>query len=288
MNASISSTPLNLSSLSSQRGFNLVELMVALAIGAILTLGIIRIVVNNEQVMALNNAMATVTENSRVAGIRLPLLLRMAGRSDLINSNLDTSVDVSEESIFIKMRTILVPGDVAQAGIGSIDGGGNASDTVAFALQHNQDCSGNQHGFGGRDFLVLNQIYVNSNNQLVCSGYNGRASRTAAGSASNTIVLVDNVENFQVHYLLLDQSTAVPSSQYINADQLAANRGPEQKIIGVRIGLLMNNGKYFGMSEEKSFTLTNGSTVTTDKTRFRDYLTLDIGLRNNNLNTGAI
>ena len=271
-----------------QRGFNLVELMVALAIGAILSVGIIRIVVNNEQVMALNNALSTVTENSRIAGIQLSVLLRMAGRSDLVNSNIDNSVDLSEEAIFIKTRSVLVPGDVTQAGIGSVESGGNANDVLAFALQHNQDCSGNQHGFAGQDFLVINQIYVNNDNQLICAGYNGRASRTAAGSPINTTVLVRDVENFQVQYLLFDESTAVATSQYIEADQLAANRGTGKSIIGVRVGLLLSNGKYIRMTEAKTFTLINGNALTTDQQRFRDYLTLDIGLRNNNLNTGIM
>lgn len=65
--------------LSRQKGFGLIEIMIALALGIILTLGIIQIFASSKQTSITQNASARLQEDARYALSRMTQELRMAG-----------------------------------------------------------------------------------------------------------------------------------------------------------------------------------------------------------------
>jgi type IV pilus assembly protein PilW len=74
-------------SLQTQRGFSLVELMVALLLGVVLTSGVISVFITSKSSYSLNNAVGQVQEGGRYALTTMEPLVSMAGFSGCSSAN---------------------------------------------------------------------------------------------------------------------------------------------------------------------------------------------------------
>ncbi|WP_232365125.1 PilW family protein [Salinimonas marina] len=159
-------------------GFSLIELMISLVLGLVITGGVIQVMVSSRVTNGLNQAVGQVQEAGRFIMTRLTRELHETGRYDQIGSRIDPSVDLLVESAFIQNRPIGLPGDyVAKPGLGSLQTGSGGNDQLVVNMLADADCTGATHGHtNGIEFHVVN-VYQVTNGRLTCTGYDGRVLR---------------------------------------------------------------------------------------------------------------
>lgn len=157
-----------------QRGFSLVEIMVALTISLILMAGVIQIFLSSRASYRLQNGMARLQENGRFA---MDFLSR-----DIGNAGFTTGT------------AAIAPINSAN----STDGGGNVSDAIEISYQGTTDCLGQAAASP-----VINRYYVNDTN-LMCLGNGNATPQPLIGGVQNMQILYgqdtdgDNIANLYV------------------------------------------------------------------------------------------
>lgn len=193
-----------------QRGVTLVELMVAMVIGLIITAGVLNVFTSSKQSYRTVQASSELQENARYAMEVLQQNLRQAG-----------FVRNSWEPTGAQINVIDNPVDGAQ----SSDGVAGTSDTITVRFQADEDCIGQATTTATTpNFLAVNTFSVNANNELIC---------TAGG---NTQPLVENVLNMQVLY-----GVDVDSNRVADRYEPASSVSDWTQVVSARIGLLMAN-----------------------------------------------
>lgn len=270
---------------SRSHGFSLVELMISLLLGTIITGAIIQVLVSSQVTNNLNQAVAEVQESGRFISIRLTKELIETGRYDSLSASIDKSVDTVAEEAWVQNRPVAVPGDfAASTELGSLQGASGANDSVVISMLDTEDCAGNQHGYGGDEFHVVNHFQV-TGEQLTCTGYDGRVLRglKASASTSSSVVLLDNVNSFQLQYGVSDRaetSQGQPIS-YVTADALPALRANFQQVVAIRFGLLLSSyDDQVIQSVAPEFAVLNEDKKTLDKQHYYQVFTKTVALRN--------
>lgn len=194
-----------------QRGLTLVELLVALALGSLISTAAIQMLLTNKKTLTTQQGNNEVEENGRYAIDFLIRDIRKAG-----------------------MRPTTATAKVATP-IAATNGSTNTGDTITVTYTVDSsdtnappaDCNGN--ALSGTNPTVINQYYV-TNGRLMCLG-NGS---TTAGE------IVDGVDAFQILYgidnvidgnLVVTQWTSTPATS--------------ATIAAVRIGLMVHSDTVF-------------------------------------------
>ncbi|MDO6694028.1 PilW family protein [Aliiglaciecola sp. 3_MG-2023] len=272
-----------------QGGFSLVEIMITLTLGLLITAGIIQVLVSNSLTERLNRSLSSTQESGRFIITRLRNEFLMAGLYDVLDPALNTDQDVVLESAFVTNHPVILPGDfTAFADVGSAQGVDGANDTVAIALQAQTDCRGYKLGYAdGEEFFVVNEYFVDGRT-LKCRGFDGRVlrgQRVAVGhDGHSATVILDEVENFQVQYgytnnLLTGDNSGRPVS-YVTADQLPGILANNGQVVAIRIAVLLKGDAEVPLNSTPSFKLLNETAISpTDKRLFKLFETT-ITLRN--------
>ncbi len=196
-----------------QKGFTIVELMIAGTLGIILIAGVIQLFTGSNRSFSMQEELAKIQENGRFALILLENEIQKGGWVDNFNLdppnaiNLTNSSDGLTDSIAIAYATVI--------------------DGVA-----NRDCNGALVADG----RIENRFYVGGANgdELLCQGNGGGAAQP----------LISGVTNFQVLYGV-ETNTACPDAvvnQYITkTDAVAA--GNSVILVSVRVSLLLSSDK---------------------------------------------
>lgn len=269
--------------LSKQRGMTLTELLVAMGMGVIVMGALVQVIVTNEMAGKLNSAMETVNDGGRLIMGGLSESLRHTGRSDLINGTINSDVDIIEESAFIRRNAVVSPGDFpASASLGSTEGSLDENDELVVGMRAARDCSGNQHGYAGQDFYVVNHFSVNAAGELVCRGYNGRALRGQTSGTESTVVLARNVDSFQVLYGIAEQGRWGPSAveQYIDANGIVNARNQGQVVSSIKVAVLLNNGSNVNVTNAQQFQLLDEAPLSLPVGPYRKQFSFEVYLRN--------
>lgn len=167
-----------------QRGFTLVELMVAMLIGLILTLAALQVFLTNQRTFALQQALSELNEDGQLAIRYMVADIRRAGQGDDILG-------------------VIEPVWLAQA-----SEGGAGNDTLAIQYWGMDTCTGEQFA----DFTLVESRYSVSNGELQCTS-NGR-----------TVSLLTGVDSFQALYGIDTANDGeMGPIQFVNADDLAAD-----------------------------------------------------------------
>lgn len=187
---------------SAARGFSLVELMIALTLGLLLTMGLYSMLSSQRLTYQMSQLNGSITERSQRDNSFIRAMVNQAGYMDydsMQSSILGTSPFVASGN-WSQGQFIRAENNVSTSGIK----GGTDLLQMRFigdgALIFN--CAG---GVIAAHTLWSISLYINSSSQLICSDNNG-----------NT-VLDENVETLQ----LLFSSTSTPSS-LLRADQVTA------------------------------------------------------------------
>ncbi|MCC2605482.1 PilW family protein [Planctobacterium marinum] len=272
-----------------QSGFSLVEVMISLTVGLILTAGVIQIVVSSQVTEGLNRAMAEAQENGRYIMGRLRNELITTGRYDTLDPDLDTSVDVVEEAAFLQNRPVVLAGDFSnRESLGSVQGSSGGNDTLVIAKQGLRDCRGYKLGYAtDAEFFVVNEYFV-EDGTLKCRGFDGRVLRGQKVASGNNgdaaFTLLDNVLSFQVVYGISASPangdvTGQPLS-YITADQLDAQRTAGANVVSLRIAIVVEGQGDVKIDTPPTFKLLNEASFTPSDHGLYKKFEATISLRN--------
>lgn len=267
-------------------GFSLVELMISLALGLVITAAVIQVMVSSRVTNNLNQAVAQVQESGRFIMTRLTRELLPVGRYDLVSARVEDSVDTTMEAAFVQNRPVALAGDfAAMTTLGSVQAANGANDTLVVNLLAAADCSGARHGYtDNREFHVVN-VYRVSAGKLTCTGYDGRllTGQKAGAISSSAITLVDNVHSFQLMYGISEPaatSKGLPV-QYVTANELGAARAQGQQVVTLRLGVLLkSDARETSQMPVNQIAVLNESPISTDSNHYFQVFSQTLALRN--------
>ncbi|KPJ93649.1 MAG: hypothetical protein AMJ55_07615 [Gammaproteobacteria bacterium SG8_15] len=194
---------------SQQRGFTIVEIMLAITLSMILIAGVIQVYLSSKESFRVQNELARLQENQRIA---IEFLQR----------------DISQAG-FIRPpgKLINLPGVFITVN----DGGGTTSDSITVTYESTTDCLGalTPNGFAVNTYFITPATPQQPVPQLVCTGNGG-----------GTQPIADGVENMQI--LIGDDALTTNSSLPGSADRYVNPTVPvpTTQIASIRIALLIS------------------------------------------------
>jgi type IV pilus assembly protein PilW len=212
-----------------QRGFGLIELLIALALGLIIVLGVVQIFIAAKNTYVSQNSAAAMQEDARFVLSKMIQEIRMVGMFGCLGTITDSSsagdfnasqiTPISWDNASLKLTLVT-------ADIGS--GGGTPTWTVV------SDCRNSATAYTGLRsaasgqiaFPIRRLIYSFSNNQILMG--------TGSGTPTQQ-VLVNNVSAFNVTFGLASSATDVAASTY------SANPSDPARIRSVRLSLTLTD-----------------------------------------------
>ena len=249
---------------SQQRGFTLVEVMVAITIGLLMMAGILQISEASKESSRLQRNMGFVQENIRTA---MELLNRDIRQAGYYTDDDPAARILTAPAPFVSVSATST--EVTTAAI-TADGGGADNDQITVTHESDTDCLGQATPVVGGNSFAINHYFIN-NQRLMCRG-NGNAAAQP---------LVESVENMQILYGENTDSEPRSANIYVAADQIT----DVNNIVSVRIGLRFHSREHvrqvvdnnlYALLDASPF---NPSLVNADR-RMRREITTTISLRN--------
>lgn len=273
---------------SKQSGFSLIELMISLTLGLIVSAAVVQVMVSNNSTERLNRSIASAQENGRFIIARLRNDLIMTGRYDMLRPDLNKRVDIVVEAAFVHNNPVPVVGDFSNGlAKGAIEGVGTASDTLMVVLQGTTDCRGETHGYVNEEFMVVNEYFLDGTS-LKCRGFDGRVLQWGEVPLKvvddSAYTLLDDVLSFQVQYGITDNIASQDNSarpvKFIDADTLAAEKAAGSLVVAIRIALLLKADSDVLISPVPQFKLLNEDPIQPSEKRLYKQFETTITLRN--------
>lgn len=211
------------------RGFGLIELLIALALGLIVVLAVVQIFIAAKNTYVSQNSAAAMQEDARFVLSKMIQEIRMVGMFGCLGTITDSSsagdfnasqlTPISWDNANLKLT--LVTADIGSSG-------GTPTWTVV------SDCRNNATAYTGLRtaasgqiaFPIRRLIYSYSNNQILMG--------TGSGAPAQQ-VLVNNVSAFSVMFGLASSATDVAASTY------SANPSDPARIRSVRLSLTLTD-----------------------------------------------
>ena len=189
------------------KGFSLVELMVAMLLGLLITGAALQLFLANQQSFALQQTLSRVQEDGQLFVRYLREDLRRAGLE------MDAVTALTDEK-GIRFATVgTVPGSA----------NGNDYDRLTLAYHGMSDCEGSAVTILSE---VVNTYFVNNDGKLICKGNL---------TGGNGVVLLDGVEAFELLYGIDENQDGYANvSRYVEA----GNQG-SFPVVAVRFSLLL-------------------------------------------------
>lgn len=241
-----------------QRGLSLVELLIAMALGLLLTVGALQMMLSSQGLYRTTDSLSRIQESGRFALDFLAKDIRMGGYN-------------VRDGVALYSQTC---GSFTPC---TADGGGAASDRIGIQLIPSRavDCLGNPVVDGA----VVNVYFlqtVGGVSSLYCGGFNPVTNAVSAGQP-----LVDGVENLQILYGI--KNTDFEGNLQFIEQYVPASAGLDFTTVAtVRIALLVNNGQANGNGDKasRSFTLLNAPQQDFDDKHQRQVYTSTISINN--------
>lgn len=231
---------------SSFRGYSLVELLVALALGVIISAAALQMFVSSQQSAGFQRGMTDIQSSGRFALDFLRDDLWKAGDSTVSDPTAAILTAASESP------GNLISSNAATAGI-------NLNDQLVmrfFASTPGVDCEGNNYP---ANVYIISRYFVRTDADTGLSALACDASSDDKTTATNTNtagqVIIAGVDSFQVLYGVDDGLAAgVPTAgvgvaqvnRYVTSTQYLAIAAPRPAILSVRIGLLLSSTELVG------------------------------------------
>lgn len=237
-----------------ERGLTLVELMVALVLGVLLTLAALQLFSTNQRSFQLQQTSSGLEEDGQ-------MVLRYIA-ADIRNAGLD-SADLGT-------RHPVTRSDEAPL---STDGGDDGNDQLVLAAWGSADlgstdCAGTGFGAGGEG-VIFNRYFVNASGVLSCEG---------SLTAGDPVELLPNVESFQVQYGVdLNENDTLEVNRYLDADQIS----DDSVITAIRFSLLLRSAENLPTAAKAQDFYVLGTKITSaSDTRMRRVFTTTVQIRN--------
>jgi type IV pilus assembly protein PilW len=233
-----------------QKGLSLVELLIAMVLGLLLTAGALQMMLSSQEIYKTTDTLSRIQENGRFSLNFLVQNLRMAGHNSTEDENTDGKV--------------FWDGACGGSNPCTANGAGNDSDQIGIILDpsNDRDCLGNDVG----DDKVIVNVYSVADpdgdqvNSLYCRGYNPATETWYSAEQP----LVDGVENMQILYGIVDTTADNAITSYVSSDDVTN----WAEVGAVRVALLVNNGQIDGngSNETRTFNLLDAPAISaTDK-----------------------
>ena len=252
-----------------QRGFNLIELLIAIVIGIFISLMIVQYMATSSRVFKRQGADSNLEQNASFAISYLSQFIRQAGTRDEYGSVVP---------FFTEDCDGLDPCTSDGTGTASPTAAAT-SDTIAVQMHpaDGLDCTGQVISPGDQ---LVNVFYIAASaedpdvNSLYCRGFNA----TTGFRISDGIALIDGIDQMQIQYGVTNEDERIYS--YFDAARVPPVNGNVlegwDRIRAVKIAILVSDG--FDSTTEnldtRSFQLLDGPQLSiTDKTSRRVFST---------------
>jgi type IV pilus assembly protein PilW len=222
-----------------QRGFTLLELMIAMAIGLFLAGALVTVVQTNKRVFLNQNQLEQMQDGQRMAMTLMADVIQSAGYfpqpwANTLSGTLVASGAFANSQSITGVYVAGVPGD---------------SISVRYMTAPQDgilNCSGtsNTNAVGGANILYVNTFAVVAN-QLQCTDQNGIA-----------YTLVSGVTNLSVLYGVNTSGSGNNVDTYMNATQVTTPVNLWQSVISVQISLTFTNPLYIAAGQGQAQTIT--------------------------------
>jgi len=267
--APCSTKPRNSTGRCKQRGFNLIELMIAIVIGIFISLMVVQYMVTSSRVFKRQGADSNLEQNASFAISYLSQFVRQAGTRDNYGTVVPFFLD---ECDGIDPCT----GD----GTGSASATDPAtSDTIAVRMHpdNGRDCTGIALPAGDQ---LANVFYIEASvedpniNSLYCRGFNVSSDSWIADG----VALIDGIDQMQVLYGVADANERIYS--YFDAARVPSVDGSAalgwDRVRAIKIALLVSDG-FDSLTEDldtRSYQLLDGPQLSlTDRVNRRVFST---------------
>ncbi|WP_297185947.1 PilW family protein [uncultured Porticoccus sp.] len=237
-----------------QYGLSMVELLVAMALGLLLTVGALQMMLASQQLYDTTDSQSRVQENGRFA-------------LDFLSREISKAYYQTNDVEVVENRTFLTQ-DCAGNNACTENATVLAGDQIAavYNPENDRDCADNTVG---PDDIIANVFYLNTVDgvsALNCRGFN-LESNSWIGVGQP---LVDGVESLHILYRV--ELAGGGSFSYVSADDV----DDWAAVSAVRVAVLVNNGQEIGSGnlETRTFTLLDaGPFALTDKHERQVYST---------------
>ena len=213
-----------------QRGFTLVELLVALLIGLFLLGGLMTLVQDNQRTFNTQSSLAQLQDGERLAMSIMTDVIQTAGYYP--------TPQLITPAKALPAATVAGTAWGSLQAVYGVDGTGSNGDTVSVRYETLSgdgilSCNGTTNS-SGAPYLYYNTFSVNAlTNQLVCT-------RGDLASPGNVFPLVSNVTSLQVLYGVNSAGTGNTVDTYMTATQVSA-AGRWDNVISVQLQLTFIN-----------------------------------------------
>ena len=249
--------------MTSQEGFSLVELMISVTLGLIVTVSMVQVYQSNNSLQTYNYALSNIQQDGRYIVSALRQSLMTVGMYNEYSVNLDRSVDVDVEGRYIEKHPVVLEADYAvDVAIGAKEGTGSNPDTLVINTMASESCTGSSFDFvAGSEFHVVNEYYLDSTT-LRCRGHDGRYLRglKANGSSGQSVALLENVHNLQFLYGISQPTAGVETgavTSWVSADRLAAFVAADGTlpVVALKVAVLIKNDDDIAIDNNRALKL---------------------------------
>jgi type IV pilus assembly protein PilW len=229
-----------------EHGLSLVELLVAMAVGLLLTAGVLTIFVNSRQTYRVQDNLSRLQENGRFALTLVGNALRMTGfKTDPATPN----TSVFPTGAISGTETTGSPDSITVSFQGASDG-------------TTRDCLGNPVPASG---TVGTQFSIVANNL-----------RCTSTTSATPQPLIENVEDMQITYGIDSDGSRSPN-YFVPAGSVAISDW--SKVVSLHISLLLRTQEDNLTTTQQTYQY-NGATTTAADGRLREVVSTTIALRN--------
>ncbi|HED34906.1 MAG TPA: prepilin-type N-terminal cleavage/methylation domain-containing protein [Gammaproteobacteria bacterium] len=249
----------------SQKGFTMVELLVAMAIGLFLISGVFQLFIANKQSSRIQDNLSHVQENGRFAISEIGRVLRMTGiKSDPV----DTTTFVTS------------------AAISGVDNGGLGADEIFVSFQGavGTATAGGVVDCLGTKFLAALPATTITNRFYLANDANGVSSLFCVETTAAVLdpqPLVENVVDMQITYGV-DTNNSGTANYYVDATTVTTGTAgvPDwTKVVSVNLNLLVASGEDNVTTTAQTYKF-NGASVSAGDNRLYKAFSITVALRN--------
>ncbi|MDO8331475.1 MAG: PilW family protein [Fluviicoccus sp.] len=252
------------------RGYSILELMIALSIGLLVSLAAVQLFVTNQVNFQLQRGLGDVSENGRFALDFMGRQLRQGGYAPpvktleqwpaVVVSAADLPTGTAGLAVVVSQNNLP---KLAPAATG-LQGGIGPSDRLTiqyYSPNASTDCEGQNVPAGSyvvaRFFLRADSV-ANTGSALACEGGYHDGTSTAVMQnflTGNTggVVILSALDNFQVLLGIGNAGADLSPQQYLTIAQYAALPTPRPDLVAVKLGLLVSSveasGKLIGAAQ---------------------------------------
>jgi len=241
-------------------GFTLIELMVALSLGLIIMLAATQLFITNQIGFNLQRGMGDVQENGRFALDYMSLSVRSAGYNNVASNGLTVPALITETadlpSATSNPASKISCNDCFDLTISSTV---LKSDRMVIRQALNptagdyRDCEGNVVAVPASNItrFIVTRYFVrsdstsNSNAALACdAGYYDEGDTTVTNFGDDGVVLLSNIDNFQVQYGIAANGAAAGARfpiRYVNLTSYVGLTAPRPAISSVRLAVYVRS-----------------------------------------------